>query len=487
MGRPPSAAVGLRRPRRLGAAVPRARSRDGAVARQAVQRCSPSSRGSKGCAGDFAEADELLDEAAALAGDEPRREIACRAGARPGAALERRPGGRAAAFRLGVVDSPCGRARASSRRTRRTWPPSPRRTATACSSWTSAASSSPRRATRPAYWAGPLLNNLGWAFYEAGELRGRRSTPSSGRSQRASGPATSRSRSRSPATPSARRSAHWAARPKPATLLERCVEWADLVGRAGRLVPRGARRGLRRPRPRRRRARAGPARAAAARTATTRRSDDSDRGARLRGLAGRPRRRGRAGPRPSSRSSVSCRSNRPAQSDDRSGAASIRAAVREALQRADEHGELEVDRGDAVRARSHARPVEHRLPLDELRGTRAAVPGATLGPLRLELEQVALQRLLEAGERGLDTVGRVPEAPPGARPASPAPRRRPRQRSSSRQNASADASQARSWRISRRAVSSVAACSREDVGPAVHQIHTSMITGRIIGRRRVRS
>ena len=96
------------------------------------------------------------------------------------------------------------------------------------------------------------------------------------------------------------------------------------------------------------------------------------------------------------------------------------------------------------------------LPLDELAGARPEVPGAAFRLVGLELEQVAAERPLEAGQHRLDAVGRVPQ-----RRLAPAGRRRPGlplpQRSSRRQNASAEASQARNCTISRRALSSLAA------------------------------
>jgi hypothetical protein len=49
------------------------------------------------------------------------------------------------------------------------------------------------------------------------------------------------------------------------------------------------------------------------------------------------------------------------------------------------------------------------LPLHELARSGTRVPGPALGALRLELEQVLRQRPLEAGERGLDTVGGSPQ------------------------------------------------------------------------------
>ncbi len=53
--------------------------------------------------------------------------------------------------------------------TRRTWPRSRRRTATASSPGRTAGSSWPSRSEAAAYWAGPLLNNLGWEHFDAEE------------------------------------------------------------------------------------------------------------------------------------------------------------------------------------------------------------------------------------------------------------------------------------------------------------------------------
>src|SRR5205823_8116103 len=57
--------------------------------------------------------------------------------------------------------------------------------------------------------------------------------------------------------------------------------------------------------------------------------------------------------------------------------------VREALQRADEDGELEVRLGDTRRRDLHARASEDRLPFDQLGGTRPPVPRPALCDLRL--------------------------------------------------------------------------------------------------------
>ena len=79
------------------------------------------------------------------------------------------------------------------------------------------------------YWLGPLLNNLGWEYYEAGELE-----PALDAFERALARASAtrrmRPRSRSPATRSGRRCAASAARTKRVPLLEQAVEWATREG-----------------------------------------------------------------------------------------------------------------------------------------------------------------------------------------------------------------------------------------------------------------
>src|SRR5882724_10835455 len=81
--------------------------------------------------------------------------------------------------------------------------------------------------------------------------------------------------------------------------------------------------------------------------------------------------------------------------------------VGESLQRPDEDRELEVGLRDADRAGVHAGAVEDRLPLQQLGGAGGAVPGAALGVVGLELEQVAPERALQPGERSLDAIGRA--------------------------------------------------------------------------------
>ena len=76
---------------------------------------------------------------------------------------------------------------------------------------------------------------------------------------------------------------------------------------------------------------------------------------------------------------------------------------------ADEDGQLEVDGRHAVRAGADAGPIGDGTPLHELPRSRPCVPRPTLGSLRLELEEVLRQRPLEPGERGLDSIGGVPQ------------------------------------------------------------------------------
>ena len=64
---------------------------------------------------------------------------------------------------------PSRRARTGSPATRRTWPRSRRPTATASSRGRTAGSSWPSGREAAAYWAGPLLNNLGWEHFDAEE------------------------------------------------------------------------------------------------------------------------------------------------------------------------------------------------------------------------------------------------------------------------------------------------------------------------------
>ena len=94
-------------------------------------------------------------------------------------------------------------------------------------------------------------------------------------------------------------------------------------------------------------------------------------------------------------SRFSRRSKRPAHSDDRSGSEPRSAADRETLERADEHGQLQVRLRDAYRRDAHARAVEHVLPVAQLAGAGLAVPRAPLGLIGLELEQVPAERPLQ--------------------------------------------------------------------------------------------
>ena len=57
-----------------------------------------------------------------------------------------------------------------------------------------------------------------------------------------------------------------------------------------------------------------------------------------------------------------------------------------------------------------------RLPLEQLARTGPAVPGPAFGAVGLELEQITVERMVEARQRGLGAIGRVTQrlrhAPP---------------------------------------------------------------------------
>ena len=121
---------------------------------------------------------------------------------------------------------------------------------------------------------------------------------------------------------------------------------------------------------------------------------------------GRFRRQARAGRALRARE-FSRRSNRPAQSDDRSGPASMRAMSASPCSARTSTASSRYACATRVALASHAGAPEHRLPLEQLAGARAAVPGAAFRAVRLELEQVAVERMVEPGQGGLGPVGRV--------------------------------------------------------------------------------
>src|SRR6185503_2434660 len=57
----------------------------------------------------------------------------------------------------------------------------------------------------------------------------------------------------------------------------------------------------------------------------------------------------------------------------------------------------------------HPRPLEDAGPLEQLRRAGGAVPGAALGALGLELQQITAERALQAGQGRLRAVGRAVE------------------------------------------------------------------------------
>ena len=138
----------------------------------------------------------------------------------------------------------------------------------------------------------------------------------------------------------------------------------------------------------------------------------------------------------------------------------------------------------------HAGAVEHRLPVDELRAARLAEPRPALGRVGLELEQVAAERPLEPGERRLDAVGGAAErrlATAGRARVGVAPRP-PLEQPAERERRDLDApAAARSAGAPSRSSTACSSITAAHSGREASVAHTSTTTGRIIGRRRVRS
>src|SRR4029079_5945537 len=83
------------------------------------------------------------------------------------------------------------------------------------------------------------------------------------------------------------------------------------------------------------------------------------------------------------------------------------------LERSDEHRELEIRLRHPDRGEPDAGAQQDRPPLDELRAPGLAVPRPALGPLGLQFEEVAAERLLPPGPGRLrpaarPAVGRFP-------------------------------------------------------------------------------
>jgi len=72
--------------------------------------------------------------------------------------------------------------------------------------------------------------------------------------------------------------------------------------------------------------------------------------------------------------------------------------VRKTLQRAHEDGELEVRLRHARRVRADAGASQNRLPFEQFACARSAVPGAALGAIGFELEQITVERMVEPGD-----------------------------------------------------------------------------------------
>src|SRR5262245_60844767 len=156
----------------------------------------------------------------------------------------------------------------------------------------------------------------------------------------------------------------------------------------------------------------------------------------------------------------------------------------EAFERAEHDRELEVRGGDPVRARVHTGAVEDRAPFDELPRSRPEVPRPPLRPLRLQLDEVARERLLEARQRRLDAVCGAPEGrlalARGRRlRLSPPPALEQAAERERGHLAGAELGDEARGRLLARGVAF-------DHGVPAHG-QTSITTGRTIGRRRVRS
>ena len=128
--------------------------------------------------------------------------------------------------------------------------------------------------------------------------------------------------------------------------------------------------------------------------------------------------------------------------------------VGEALERADEHGELQVGVRDAVRRSDDAGSLEDGVPLDDLTRPGSPYQERPSAPCRLELEQVAT-RAAARGPRAPSRLARRPGGrPPGAARACRARARPSPSARGGRQKASPATSLAVSERIRRAVVAS---------------------------------
>ena len=137
----------------------------------------------------------------------------------------------------------------------------------------------------------------------------------------------------------------------------------------------------------------------------------------------------------------------------------------------------------------HAGAVENRLPVDELGATRLAEPGAPLGRVGLQLDQIAAERLLEAGECRLDTVGRMAERclPAAGRARLGFTPRPPLEQAAEGERRDLEGEQLRDQLARGLVLDRMLGDDRGPLGLRDGAHQTSTTTGRIIGRRRVRS
>ena len=143
-----------------------------------------------------------------------------------------------------------------------------------------------------------------------------------------------------------------------------------------------------------------------------------------------------------------------------------------------------------MRRHAHAGPAQHRRPVDELAAAGLAEPRAALRLLDVELEQVAPERALQPRERGLDPVGRTPQRrlPPTRGRRLGLAARPPLEQPAERERRHLDREQLLNELLRGPLLGGVLDDHVRPLRPRPKRCRqTSTTTGRIIGRRRVRS
>src|SRR5215212_2056130 len=163
--------------------------------------------------------------------------------------------------------------------------------------------------------------------------------------------------------------------------------------------------------------------------------------------------------------------------------------VGKALDGSYEHRQLDIGLRNPDRALMHSGAIQDRLPFEQLRGAGSAVPGASFSVVGLQLEQITAERAFESAERRLDAVCRTSQrrlASPGRGrfwlTAGPALEETAKRKRAGLAGAKLPDEPPGGLLLGRVVL--------EHVGPAglvCADSHTSTTTGRIIGRRPVRS